>query len=164
MVRNGSYRWFQRYLCKNYDRTFNDKTGAIFAHSKIALHWWLVSIYAFLRFNSNLRQFQCEFEVTRKTIHWRIERFGSAFDAPSLELVGPVELDEVYVLRREERPRGQLFVALAWPVHTQCGKYAEDKPLVFLLVGERTTATCCQRNPPRNRPFNSCWLATKRSH
>ncbi len=36
-VSNGSYREFQRYLCKNCDRTFNDKTGTIFAHSKIAL-------------------------------------------------------------------------------------------------------------------------------
>jgi hypothetical protein len=36
-VKNGSYRAFQRYLCKGCDRTFNDKTGTIFAHSKLAL-------------------------------------------------------------------------------------------------------------------------------
>ena len=64
MVRNGSYGQFQRYLCKDCDRTFNDKTGAIFAHSKIALRKWLFSIYAFLRFNTSLRQLQCEIEVT----------------------------------------------------------------------------------------------------
>jgi transposase-like protein len=96
-VRNGSYREFQRYLCKNCDRTFNDKTGTIFAHSKIALRRWLFSIYAFLRFNTSLRQLQCEIEVTHKTIHRRIERFARALDAPSLDLVGPVEIDEVYV-------------------------------------------------------------------
>jgi len=54
-VRNGSYREFQRYLCENCDRTFNDKTGTIFAHSKVALRWWLFSIYTFLRFNTSLR-------------------------------------------------------------------------------------------------------------
>jgi transposase-like protein len=96
-VRNGSYRAFQRYLCKNCDRTFNDKTGTIFAHSKIALRRWLFSIYAFLRFNTSLRQLQCEIDVTHKTIHRRIERFARALDAPSLDLVGPVEIDEVYV-------------------------------------------------------------------
>jgi transposase-like protein len=53
-VRNGSYRAFQRYLCKDCDRTFNDKTGTIFAHSKVALHRWLFSIYAFLRFDTSL--------------------------------------------------------------------------------------------------------------
>ena len=29
--KNGSYGPFQRYLCKNCDRTFNDKTATIFA-------------------------------------------------------------------------------------------------------------------------------------
>ena len=47
-VRNGSYRAFQRYLCKDCGRTFNDKTGTIFAHSKVALCRWLFSIYACL--------------------------------------------------------------------------------------------------------------------
>jgi len=96
-VRNGSYGHFQRYLCKDCDRTFNDKTGTIFAHSKIALRRWLFSIYAFLRFNTSLRQLQYEIVVTHKTIHRRIERFARALDAPSLDLVGPVEIDEVYV-------------------------------------------------------------------
>ena len=36
-VKNGSYGPFQLYLCKNCDRTFNDKTGTIFAHSRIAI-------------------------------------------------------------------------------------------------------------------------------
>ncbi len=36
-VRNGGYREYQRYLCKNCGRTFNDKTGTIFAHSKLSL-------------------------------------------------------------------------------------------------------------------------------
>ncbi len=94
---NGSYGHFQRYLCKNCGRTFNDKTGTIFAHSKVALRKWLFSIYAFLRFNTSLRQLQLEIDVQYKTIHQRAERFMKALDAPSLNLVGPVEIDEVYV-------------------------------------------------------------------
>jgi len=96
-IRNGSDREFQRYLCNNCDLTFNDKTGIIFAHLKIALRRWLFSVYAFLRFNTSLRQLQCEIDVTHKTSHRLIERFASALDAPSLDLVGPVEIDEVYV-------------------------------------------------------------------
>ena len=105
---DGSYGHFQRYLCKDCGRTFNDKTGTIFAHSKIALRKWLFSIYAFLRFNTSLRQLQCEIEVTYKTIHRRIERFTEALDAPSLDLRGPVEIDEFYVsagLKGRERDR-----------------------------------------------------------
>ena len=41
VIKYGSYRAFQRYLCKDCDRTFNDKTRTIFAHAKIALNEWL---------------------------------------------------------------------------------------------------------------------------
>jgi len=94
-IRHGSYREFQRYFCKDCARTFNDKTGTIFARSKIALRRWLSSIYAFLRFNTSLRQLQCEIEVTHKTIHRRVERFARALDAHPLDFVGLVEIDEV---------------------------------------------------------------------
>jgi transposase-like protein len=77
-VRNGSYGAFHRYSCEDYDRTFNDKTSTIFAHSKVALRRWLFSIHAFLRFNTSLRQLQCGIEVTHKTIHRHIERFARA--------------------------------------------------------------------------------------
>ncbi len=33
----GSYRVFQRYRCKNYDRTFNDQTGTVFEQSSVEL-------------------------------------------------------------------------------------------------------------------------------
>ncbi|TKX69203.1 IS1595 family transposase [Halorubrum sp. GN11GM_10-3_MGM] len=123
-VRNGSYGHFQRYLCKDCDRTFNDKTGTIFAHSKIALRKWLFSIYAFLRFNTSLRQLRCEIAVTYKTIHRRVERFTEALDAPSLDLRGPVEIDEFYVSAGLSR-RGR-------------GTYEQDKPPVFVLVDRGT--------------------------
>ncbi|WP_254529868.1 IS1595 family transposase [Natrinema gelatinilyticum] len=137
-VRNGSYGHFQRYLCKDCDRTFNDKTGTIFAHSKIALRRWLFSIYAFLRFNTSLRQLQCEIEVTHKTIHRRIERFARALDAPSLDLVGPVEIDEVYVSAgKKGRERDSWSRSRGLSTRGR-GTYDGDKPPVFILADRGT--------------------------
>ncbi len=48
----------------------------------MALRKWLFSIYAFLRFNTSLRQLQLEIGVQYKTIHQRVERFTKALDAP----------------------------------------------------------------------------------
>ncbi|MDS0243979.1 MULTISPECIES: IS1595 family transposase [unclassified Haloferax] len=137
-VRNGSYGAFQRYLCKNCDRTFNDKTGTIFAHSKVALRKWLFSIYAFLRFNTSLRQLQREIGVTYKTMHRRVERFTRALDAPRLDLVGPVEIDEVYVsagLKGRERDQESRSRGLSTRGR---GSYGGDKPPVFTIVDRGT--------------------------
>ena len=97
VIKYGSYRAFQRYLCKDCDRTLNDKTRTIFAHAKIALNEWLFTIYAFVRFNTSIRQLTAELDLSYKTLHRRVERFGEALDAPSIELSGPVEIDELYV-------------------------------------------------------------------
>jgi transposase-like protein len=137
-VKNGSYGAFQRYLCKNCDRTFNDKTGTIFAHSKVALRKWLFSIYAFLRFNTSLRQLQREISVTYKTMHRRVERFTRALDAPQLDLVGPVEIDEVYVsagLKGRERDQESRSRGLSTRGR---GSYEGDKPPVFTIVDRGT--------------------------
>ncbi len=137
-VRNGSYREYQRYFCKNCDRTFNDKIDTIFAHSKVALRRWLFSIYAFLRFNTSLRQLLAEINATHKTIHARIECFTRSPDAPSLDVVGPVEIDEVYVSawkqgrERDGRSRSR---GLCTRGH---GSYGSDKPPVFILADRGT--------------------------
>ncbi|ELZ81078.1 ISH4-type transposase [Haloferax elongans ATCC BAA-1513] len=137
-VKNGSYGPFQRYLCKNCDRTFNDKTGTIFAHSKVALRKWLFSIYAFLRFNTSLRQLHREIGVTYKTMHRRVERFTRALDVPQLNLVGPVEIDEVYVsagLKGRERDQESRSRGLSTRGR---GSYEGDKPPVFTIVDRGT--------------------------
>ena len=133
-VKNGSYGPFQRYLCKNCDRTFNDKTGTIFAHSKIALRKWLFSIYAFLRFNTSLQQLQREIDVTYKTVHQRVQRFMRALDAPVLDFIGPIEIDELYVsagLKGRERDGPSRSRGLSTRGR---GSYEGDKPPVFTLV------------------------------
>ena len=97
VIKYGSYGAFQRYLCKDCDRTFSDKTGTIFACAKIALTEWFFTIYAFLRFNVSIRQLEAELNLSYRTLHQRVERFCEALDAPDLSLSGPVEIDEVYV-------------------------------------------------------------------
>ena len=98
----------------------------------------MFSIYAFLRFSTSLRQLQCEIEVTYKTIHRRVERFAEALDAPSLDLRGPVEIDEFYVsagLKGRERDRWSRSRGLA---RRGRGTYEQDKPPVFVLVDRST--------------------------
>ncbi len=56
VIRYGSYRVFQRYLCKNCDRTFNDQTGTVFEHLEVALRKWFFAVYAYIRFNASFRQ------------------------------------------------------------------------------------------------------------
>jgi transposase-like protein len=96
-VRNGSYRAYQRYLCKNCGRTFNDKTGTIFAHSRLKLKERYFTIYVFLRFNTSIRQIEAELDLSYRTVRRRVERSGEALDALLNQLSGPVDIHEVYV-------------------------------------------------------------------
>src|SRR6056297_546378 len=133
-VRNGSYRVYQRYLCKNCGQTFNDKTGTIFAHSKLTLTEWYFTIYVFLRLNTSIRQIEAELDVSNRTVRRRVESFARALDAPSITLSGPVEIDEVYVsagLKGRERDQESRSRGLSTRGR---GTYDGDKPPVFTLI------------------------------
>ena len=132
--RNGSYRVYQRYLCKNCGRTFNDKTGTIFAHSKLTLREWYFTIYVFLRFNTSIRQIEAELDLSYRTVRQRVECFARALDAPSITLSGPVEIDELYVsagLKGCERDSWSRSRGLSTRGR---GSYNGDKPPVFTVV------------------------------
>jgi len=83
-IRYGSYRVFQRYLCRNCDRTFNDQTGTVFEHSAIALRKWFLAVYTYICFNTSLRQLDVKINVSYKTVYRRVQRFLRALDAPQL--------------------------------------------------------------------------------
>ncbi|WP_049934287.1 IS1595 family transposase [Haloplanus natans] len=141
VIRYGGYRVFQRYLCKDCDRTFNDQTGTIFEHSSVALRKWSLAVYTYIRFNTSLRQLDVEIDVSYKTIYRRVQRFLQALDAPRLQLEGPVEIDEFYVkagLKGRERDQPSRSRGLSTRGR---GTYAEDKLAVFVLAdrgsGER---------------------------
>jgi transposase len=91
MIRYGSYRVFQRYLCKNCDCTFNDQTGTVFEHSTVELKEWFLAVYTYICFNTSLRQLDVEIDVLCKTIYRRVQRFLRALNVPRLQLEGPVE-------------------------------------------------------------------------
>jgi len=52
-------------------------------------------IYAFLRFDTSIRQLEAKFNVSYRMLHRRVERFAKPLDAPVLSLSGPTEIDEV---------------------------------------------------------------------
>ena len=82
MIKHGSYRESQRYLCKDCDRTFNDKTGTIFAHANIGLDKLLFAFYWFLRFNTSISQLDAEIDVSYRSLRRRVEQFARTLDAP----------------------------------------------------------------------------------
>ena len=86
VIRYGSYRVFQRYLCKDCDRTFNDQTGTVFEHSTVELRKWFLAVYTYIRFNASFRQLDVEIDVSCKTIYRRVQRFLRALDVPRLQV------------------------------------------------------------------------------
>nr|CAB37934.1 hypothetical protein [Halobacterium salinarum] len=132
----GTYRVFQRYLCKDCDRTFNDQTGTVFEHSAVALRKWFLAVYTYIRLNTSIRQLDAEIDVSYKTVY-RSRRFLRRVDAPRPHLEGPVEIDEFYVesgpqgRERDQPSRAGLSTA-------DVGTYAEDKLPVFVLADRGT--------------------------
>lgn len=137
VIKYGSYRAYQRYRCKDCDRTFNDKTSTIFAYAKIALSEWFFMIYMFLRFNTSIRQLSAELDVSYRTLRDRIERFCEALDAPNLSLSGPVEIDEVYVTAGQ-KGRERDLRSRSRGLSTR-GSYHSDKLPVFVIVDRGPT-------------------------
>jgi hypothetical protein len=84
VIKHGSYREYQRYLCKDCDRTFNDKTGTIFAHAKIGLDKLLFAFYSFLRFNTSIRQLDAKIDVSYRSFRQRVEQFARTLDVPAV--------------------------------------------------------------------------------
>ncbi len=135
VIKHGSYREYQRYLCKDCGCTFNPKTGTIFAHAKIGFDKLLFALYASLRFNASIRQLDAELTVSYRSLRRRIKQFARTLDAPAINLVGPVEIDEFYVTaglkgrERDQEPRSRGLSKRGR------GSYDKDKPPVFTIVG-----------------------------
>jgi hypothetical protein len=129
---------FQRFRCKNCDRTFNDQTGPVFEHSAVELRKWFLAVYTYIRFNTSFRQLDVELNASYRTVYRRVQRFLRALDAPRPQLEGPVEIDELYVkagLKGRERDRPSRSRGLS-----TCGRgsYEQDKLPVFILADRGT--------------------------
>ena len=95
VIRYGSYRLYQRYLCKDCGCTFNDKTGTVFEYSSIPLRKWYLAVHL-PPAEHEYQATDAELAVTYKTVYRRVQRFLRALDAPLPHLEGPVEIDELY--------------------------------------------------------------------
>jgi transposase len=141
VTRYGSYRLYQRYLCKDCSRTFDDETATVFEYSSIPLRKWYLAVYTYLRLNTSMRQLDAELSATYKTVYRRVQRFLRALDAPRPQLAGPVEIDELYVSvrkkgrERDGRPRSRGLATRGR------GTYHEDEPPVFILADRATGET-----------------------
>jgi transposase len=141
---------FQRYLCKNCGRTFNDKTGTVLGHSAVALRKWFLAAYAYIRFNTSLRQLDMEIDVSFKIVYRRVQRFLRALDAPRLTLEGPVKIDELYV-NAGKKGRERDCPSRSRGLSTRGrGTYQEDKPPVF-IVADRGTGDIRASSESRRR-------------
>jgi transposase-like protein len=45
--KDGQYRSYQKYLCKQCKRWFNDKTGTVFHYSHMPLKKWFLALYLY---------------------------------------------------------------------------------------------------------------------
>ena len=75
VIRYGSYRIFQRYLCKDCDRTFNGQASTIFKNFAVKLRKRFLAVYTYIRFNMSLGPLGVEIDISYKTIYWRIQWF-----------------------------------------------------------------------------------------
>ena len=162
-VRNGSCGQFQWYLRKGCDRTFNDKTGTIFAHSKIALRRWLSSIYTFLRFNTSLRQLQCKTEVTTKQSTDVSSASPKRSTRRHLNSVDRSRLTSSTSLPARNAASATSSRALVASPDAGAGSINKTSRLwSSLWIETLSNGTLCQRNPQMNRRSGSCWLAASR--
>jgi len=82
----------------------------------------------------------------------------------ALDLVGPVEIDEVYVSAgKKGRERDQESRSRGLSTRGR-GTYDGDKPPVFIIADRGTGQRyVILRKPLTNRRFDSCWLTATRS-
>ena len=57
----------------------------------------MFAFYALLRSNTSVRQLDAEIEVSYRSLRRRVEQFARTLDVPAVNLVGQVEVDEVYL-------------------------------------------------------------------
>ena len=55
----------------------------------------LFAFYAYLRFDTSVHQLDAEPDVSYRSLRRRVEQFARALDTPAIDLVGPVEIDDV---------------------------------------------------------------------
>ncbi|MEM2964254.1 MAG: transposase [Candidatus Bathyarchaeia archaeon] len=134
VVRRGWRRLYQRYRCKDCGGWFNDRSGTVFAYSKLPLSLWFYTAFQ-MQFKISVNELAETVNRPYNTMFrmvGKLRRNMYLTASKSLRLKGIVELDEVYVkaglkgkrsLNRKPRVRGLK--------RRGRGTYASDKPPIL---------------------------------
>ncbi|MDR4491165.1 MAG: hypothetical protein R2685_09735 [Candidatus Nitrosocosmicus sp.] len=104
--KDGECRSYQKYLCKQCKRWFNDKTGTIFHYSHTPLKKWFLAIYLYFVLwpGCPIKEISSEVDVPYprcyrfiRTVMEKLSSSSSILSAATTKLDGEVESDEFYV-------------------------------------------------------------------
>jgi transposase-like protein len=136
VVKRGWRGFCQRYKCNGCGRWFNDKTGAVMAHSRLPLRFWFFTAFM-MQSKISVKELAETLQRPYNTVFRMVRKIrrNLYLTASTIKLNGIVELDEVYVkaglkgkrnLKRKSRIRGLK--------RRGRGTYAVDKPPILGVV------------------------------
>ena len=137
VVKNGGYmQFYQKYMCRDCGRSFNDKTGTVFEYSKMRVGEWLY-IARELQKNKSINRISKElgrrYKHVMRIAHIVMERVKTRRFLERLS--GVVEMDEMYI------PAGQTGTRCLsrWPRRRGLklrgrGTWEKDKPPIMGLL------------------------------
>jgi transposase-like protein len=120
----------QRYRCKTCSGRFDDLTGTVLARHHQPLRVWVLCLY-FMGLNLSSRQIALELGLDGSDVQAMTEqlRRGLVAKAPTVELKGEVEIDEVYVVAGHKgqpaavAKRGGLDGAASWQARRAAARW-----------------------------------------
>jgi len=131
--RKGLYR---RYCCKDCGGWFNDRTGTVFANSKLPLRVWFFTAFM-LQSKVSVRELAKDLGLPYNTMYRVVERLrlNLYLTASTVKLKGVVELDEVYVTAGLKGKKGVNRLSRVRGLKRRGrGTYAADKPPILGVV------------------------------
>jgi transposase-like protein len=98
---------YRRYYCKDCGRWFNDRTGTVFANSKLPLRVWFFTAFM-MQSKVSVLELAEDLRLPYNTVYRVVERLrlNLYLTASTIKLQGVVELDEVYVTAGLKGKRG----------------------------------------------------------
>ena len=120
----------QRYRCKACAGRFDDLTGTVLARHHQPLRVWVLCLY-FMGLNLSNRQIALELGLDASDTQAMTEqlRRGLVANAPTVELTGEVEIDEVYVVAGHKgqpaavAKRGGAHGAVGWQARRDAARW-----------------------------------------
>ena len=102
--KDGQYRFYQKYFCKQCERWFNDKTGTVFHYSHTQLKKWFLTLYLYVCYcwpGCSIKEISSEVAVPYprcyRFIRTVMEKLSSSPSLSTTKLGGITECDEFYI-------------------------------------------------------------------